>query len=88
MSRRVSPAQLRALEAVAAGRIYHRHPFYWHIGLTDLDTVRPRTLEGLANKKLIRVKIWDAEPEHRFDREVVLMPEGTAALTRARGDAA
>jgi hypothetical protein len=72
--------QRRALLAVQAGRVYQRHPMDWLVGLADLDTVRPATLQLLARERLIRVKISDAAPEHTFDRQVVVTPHGEQAL--------
>jgi hypothetical protein len=76
---RLSEAQRRALLAVGAGRVRHQHPFTWVIDLVDLDTVRPRTLQGLAKQKLIRVIANSPEAQ----RPVEITERGRAAIDLA-----
>lgn len=45
----------RALEAVHAGAVRHAHPFTWGVDSPFLD-VKPRTLQTLAGKALIKVE--------------------------------
>jgi hypothetical protein len=73
---KVSEPQRRALEAVAAGRVKHMHPFTWVVDLVDLEEVTPRTLQALARNKLIRVRANEAETQ----RPVELTEAGRRAL--------
>jgi hypothetical protein len=79
-----SPAQMRALQAVKAGRVFHRHPHTWVLSLDDIDTVRVSTLDILIRRRAIRVKISDALPEYTFDRQVIVTDDGERAMANGR----
>ena len=77
---KLTPQQKRALRAVAAGAVKHAHPFTWAVETDWLD-VKSRTLQALANRKLIRVEANSAE----FYRPVRLSEQGLACM---QGDVA
>ena len=65
----------RALLAVQAGAVMHAHPFTWAVAADWLD-VKPRTLQALASRQLIKVDAASTA----YWRQVVLTPAGRAAL--------
>ncbi len=71
----LSPTQLRALQAVAAGRVNHAEPDDWVVGFEDIDAVSPRVLAWLMRERLIAIA-----PSTAHFRRVGLTALGLAAL--------
>jgi len=67
-----------ALQAVCDGKVKHAHPFTWGVE-ADYLHVKPKTLQQLARKKLIRVVANSAG----YWRPVKLTESGATELAKS-----